>query len=49
MAWKIAKAGVERETFTGKKIVSLMGYGFNFWRGGKNHNPGRTLDSIEEI
>lgn len=36
MAWKIAKAGVARETFTGKKVVSLMGYGFNFWKGGKN-------------
>jgi hypothetical protein len=35
MAWKIAKAAAERETFTGK-AVSLMGYTFNYWRGGKN-------------
>lgn len=36
MAWRIAKAGTEREFFTGKKAVSLMGYSFNFWKGGNN-------------
>lgn len=36
MSWKIAKAAAEREAFTGKKVVSLMGYSFNFWKGGKN-------------
>ncbi len=53
MAWKIAKAGVERETFNGKKVVSLMGYGFNFWKGGKNRrvyiNGTRTYGSYIDL
>lgn len=53
MAWKIAKAAAERETFTGKKIVSLMGYGFSFWKGGRNRrvyiNGTRTHGSYIDL
>lgn len=53
MAWKIAKAEAERDTFTGKKVVSLMGYGFNFWKGGNNRrvyiNGTRTYGSYIDL
>lgn len=53
MSWKIAKAAAEREDFTGKKMVMLMGYAFRFWKGGQQRrvyiNGTRTYDSYIDL
>lgn len=53
MAWKIAKAAAERETFTGKKAINMMGYTFNYWRGGNNRrvyiNGTRTYGAFIDL
>lgn len=53
IAWAIAKAGIERETFTGKKAVTMMGFTFRFWKGGKQRrvyvNGAHTRDSYIDL
>ena len=52
-SWKIAKAELNKQTFTGKKTIEHRGYEFKFWQGGRNRriyiNGTRTYGSLLKL